>query len=255
MVLVDYEVKEEVKAQEKPGQAGAPGGEKPGAGRRIAAGKKEEKKEEKEDEEKKKKEEEEKKQEEKKEDGELSDWDFLYGALDLFTNNRKRNQIILLHNVVFRIKEEFNKEFDKTMVQRQQQLDNLNDKNKRIDEILTELKKQQEVFEAKKNVLENPEEKILNVDPDKEIPFQKFLTREERERRERERLKEEERLRQLMSDDAGQRAVKQMMGGTLEEKKETPLDEQLIVEEWMSKPVEEMNEEERIRFKEFEVKK
>lgn len=46
-----------------------------------------------------------------------------------------------------------------------------------------------------------------------------------------------------------------MMGGTLEEKKETPLDEQLIVEEWMSKPIDEMSEEERIRFKEFEVKK
>lgn len=30
-----------------------------------------------------------------------------------------------------------------------------------------------------------------------------------------------------MADDAGIRAVKQMMGGTLEEKKETPLDEQI----------------------------
>lgn len=46
-----------------------------------------------------------------------------------------------------------------------------------------------------------------------------------------------------------------MMGGTLEEKKENPLDEGLEMEEWMSKPLEEMNEEERVRFKEFEVKK
>lgn len=59
----------------------------------------------------------------------------------------------------------------------------------------------------------------------KEIPFQKYLTREERKRLEEERLKEEERIRALMADDAGVRAVKQMMGGTLEEKKETPLDE------------------------------
>lgn len=50
-------------------------------------------------------------------------------------------------------------------------------------------------------------------------------------------------------------SVKDMMGGTLEEKKETPLDEKLEVEEWMSKPVDDMNEEERVKFKEYEVKK
>lgn len=46
-----------------------------------------------------------------------------------------------------------------------------------------------------------------------------------------------------------------MMGGTLEEKKETPLDEKLEEEEWMKKPFEEMNEEERMKIKEYEVKK
>lgn len=45
------------------------------------------------------------------------------------------------------------------------------------------------------------------------------------------------------------------MGGTLEEKKENPLDEGLEMEAWMSKPMDDMNEEERIRFKEYEVKK
>lgn len=30
-------------------------------------------------------------EEEKKDDEELGDWDFLYGATELFTNNRKRN--------------------------------------------------------------------------------------------------------------------------------------------------------------------
>jgi hypothetical protein len=58
-----------------------------------------------------------------------------------------------------------------------------------------------------------------------------------------------------MKDDAGIRAIKDMMGGTLEEKKETPLDEKLDLEEWMSKAPEEMTEEERFKLKEFEVKK
>jgi len=46
----------------------------------------------------------------------LSEWDYLYGSLELFTNNRKRNQIVLIHNIIFCVKEEFNKEFDKMMV-------------------------------------------------------------------------------------------------------------------------------------------
>lgn len=58
-----------------------------------------------------------------------------------------------------------------------------------------------------------------------------------------------------MADDSGVRAVKDMMGGTLEEKKETPLDEKLEVEEWMKKNPDDMTEEERMKLKEFEVRK
>jgi hypothetical protein len=83
-------------------------------------------------------------------------------------------------------------------------------------------------------MLENPES-VLTVN-NEEIPFERYLSKDERERREIERKKEEERIAALMKDDSGIRAIKDMMGGTLEEKKETPLDEKLEVEEWMSKP-------------------
>jgi hypothetical protein len=43
---------------------------------------------------------------------------------------------------------------------------------------------------------------VLEVEP-AEIPFDKFLTREERDKIEQDRKKEEERLRALMSDDSG----------------------------------------------------
>lgn len=76
-----------------------------------------------------------------------------------------------------------------------------------------------------------------------------------REKKEQERLKEEARLRALMADDSGIRAVKDMMGGTLEEKKDTPLDEKLEMEDWMKKNPEDMNEDERMKLKEFEFKK
>lgn len=45
-----------------------------------------------------------------------------------------------------------------------------------------------------------------------------------------------------------------MMNGTLEVKKENLLAETLEKEDWMNKPVEEMNDDEKIRFREYELK-
>ncbi len=45
-----------------------------------------------------------------------------------------------------------------------------------------------------------------------------------------------------------------MMGGTLAEKKETPLSENLVREEWMDKPVEELDDDQRAKLREFELK-
>lgn len=89
---------------------------------------------------------------------------------------------------------------------------------------------------------------------DSEILTEKYLSREERDRREAERLKEEARIRARLADDSGQRALRDMMGGTLEEKKETALTETLQREEWMSKPSDEMSEEEKLKMREYEVK-
>ena len=65
------------------------------------------------------------------------------------------------------------------------------EKNKRIEEILNELHRGEDIFESNKNILENPE-RVLEVNPS-EIAFKKFLTREEREKIEKDRLKEEDR--------------------------------------------------------------
>lgn len=136
---------------------------------------------------------------------------------------------------------------------RQQQTEIINEKNKRITEIFEELKRPVELVTAKKNILENPE-KVLKVDPS-EIGFKRYLSREEKERLEKERLKEEERLRLLAQDDAGQRALGKMMSGTLEEKKESVLEVVIEREKWMDKPIDDMSEDEKMKLKEYEVKK
>lgn len=74
---------------------------------------------------------------------------------------------------------------------------------------------------GKKNILETSDH-ILEVNPN-EIEFKRYLSKEEREKLEKERLKEEERLRKLAEDDSSQRALSKMMGGTLEEKKTSVL--------------------------------
>lgn len=53
--------------------------------------------------------------EEKKEGEEFGEWDYIYGSFELFSGNRKRNQMILLNNIIFSIKRQFNIEFEKMM--------------------------------------------------------------------------------------------------------------------------------------------
>lgn len=157
-----------------------------------------------------------------------------------------------MKDLIFKIKERFNKEFENLSHERQRLIDMVNEKNNRIREIYETLKYDHELFKPRVNPLENPE-RVLKVDPE-EVGFERYLTKEEREKLEEERKKEEERIRLLNADDAGVRAVKQMMGGTLEEKKETPLTEELVREEWMNKPPEDMDDDERVKFAEFEAK-
>lgn len=95
--------------------------------------------------------------------------------------------------------------------------------------------------------MENPE-RILEVGP-KDIPFSRYLSREEREKLEKERLKEEERLRALAEDDSSQRALQKMMGGTLEEKKTSVLEVTVEREKWMDKSPEDMTEDEKNKLK------
>ncbi|KRX02904.1 WD40-repeat-containing domain [Pseudocohnilembus persalinus] len=287
MVLIDYEAQEEAKQQEalqaqkqkintiqqQPAKGKGMGNQQQAHGHGHGMGrqrfnqqakpkqqvdlkkvdKEKEEAEQKKKEQEKKQESQNQEQENNGESAELNEWKYLYGALELFTNNRKRNQIRLLHNIIFSVKEEFNKEFEKCMAQRSKELDQIQDRNKKIEEIYLELHKEPEYQEIKQNILEQPEKNILEVDPEKEISFKKFLTREDRKKIEEARLKEEERLKALLADDAGRRAVQQMMDGTIEEKKENLLDEEIKKEEWMDLPEEELNDEQKIKLKEYEV--
>lgn len=58
----------------------------------------------------------------------------------------------------------------------------------------------------------------------------------------------------MQQDDYGTRALKAMMNNTLEEKKEALLSETLDKEDWMTKAVDDMTDDERMRLKEYQIK-
>lgn len=181
-------------------------------------------------------------------------FDLLYEPFELFTDVRKRNQIELIKGVVFELKKDYNNEFINLEKFKEDQQFAIKEKNEQITEILENLKQTEELFEPKSHPLENPEI-ILTVDPS-EIKVEKYLTKEEREILAAERKKQEEREAALKGDNVGQRGLKVMMGGTeLNLKKDKgQLDQELIREDWMNKPFDDMTEEEKTKFKEFEQK-
>ena len=84
--------------------------------------------------------------------------------------------------------------------------------------------------------------------------FIQFITAEERRKNEEKRLQDEERVRAQQQDNWAERALQQMMGGKLEDKNEQDEKEDLVRPDWMNKPKEDLNEEERKLIKEFDKK-
>lgn len=121
---------------------------------------------------------------------------------------------------------------------------------------MASLKQEEELFEPKPHILEDPEN-IFKINAD-EIKVEKYLTKEERERLEEERKIREAREAALKGDNVGQRGLKRMMGGTeLNLKKDKGGFEIDISmpEELIGKNYEDMNEDEKSKFKEYQQKK
>jgi len=95
----------------------------------------------------------------------------------------------------------------------------------------------------------------LTVDPS-EIRVEKYYTKEERAAQDAERKRQEEREAALKGDNVGQRGLKTMLGGTeLNLKKDKGGEAQeLVREDWMNKPFDDMSDDEKAKFKEFEQK-
>lgn len=179
---------------------------------------------------------------------------FLYEPFELVTNSRRRLQIHLLQSLSADYRMHFNELFKACQGDKKNIIDGIKEKCSRIHQILGELQIEEEVPEPTLQEVEDSDS-VLKVQ-DHEIAVEKWISPEERKAREEAAAKEEERLRQLRENDAGQRALVQMMGGTLKTKKDlTPLEIVLDKEAWMDEiPEEDMTELQKAAFAEYQAK-
>ncbi|KYO40613.1 cilia- and flagella-associated protein 43 isoform A [Alligator mississippiensis] len=175
----------------------------------------------------------------------------LYPQMDLHTREQKINQIILLQDIIYRVKTAFNKAFDIVARQKEQEIARVKERNLRIQEILTQLDLQEEVWEPTLTDDEIPE-RVLTVQ-DSEIKVEKYLTPQQRAKAEM-MAKLEMQRRLAAQDNARQRALNDMMDGVLEVKKEDILKMEIPPPPFISKPDTLWSEEEKKIFKEYEKK-
>ena len=176
-----------------------------------------------------------------------------YSQFNLFSNQRKRDQVTLIKNTINHLKNTFNKEFDDVYASKKQEITRIAERSDRLKQILQDLKSEETVSVPKFTNIEMPESYL--VVEDSEIRFDKYLTAaEEEEKAEKERLEE---LRRKLEevDNARERALDLMMYGKLEIRPEDELQKDLVKPEFMlTKSEDQWNEDELKIAKDFEKK-
>ncbi|XP_069756502.1 cilia- and flagella-associated protein 43 isoform X2 [Narcine bancroftii] len=177
---------------------------------------------------------------------------YLYKQLDLHTKDEKINQIILLQDVIYNIKTEFNKEFNATYKQKEVEICRVNDRNVRIKEIMLQLDMQEDIWVPTMSNNEKPERDF--VVEDSEVTAEQFLTVEQKQKIEEEHRAELLRILAAKTDNWRERALNDMMGGVLEAKKSDILRVEIPVPHFMNMPEYEWTEEQVKQAKEYTLK-
>lgn len=185
--------------------------------------------------------------------GTESNADLLYDWFDTYTPQRKLSQIVLLGAVIVDVQHTFNKQCERALGDKEECIRMIKNTNERIKQIMYELQMDETIYEPQLADTEVPAN-VLECTPE-EITVEKFKTQAELEAEERARKEEEERLKN-QEDNIFERALEDMMGGTLETKKdEINLREEMEREPWMYLPEEELNDDQKKLLKEWLIKK
>ncbi|GLC44558.1 hypothetical protein PLESTM_001613000 [Pleodorina starrii] len=148
----------------------------------------------------------------------------MYSDFDLHCNTRKALQMHLIKQKIRDLKAAFNADFNRLAAQKRADCDRIADLNARMDETLKDLRKMgavpppallEERYQlGSQDTRDNIQATVLTV-RDEEVGVDRYVTPEERARQEAARRADEEAAKRSARDNAGERALRQMMGGTL----------------------------------------
>eukprot|EP00731_Ephydatia_muelleri_P020647 Em0013g374a len=180
------------------------------------------------------------------------DCDLLRDQFELYSLVSKKQQMCLLQDCIYHIKETFNKEFDDVSKAKEAEITRIMEKNARIRKIVKDLKLSESIVEPTLDPTEQPES-FLTVQ-DSEIKAEKYIPPEEQKRLQEAALAEEKKRLAEIGDNPRERALEMMMYGRLEANAEEELFKDLARPDFMQKDPAEMTEDEIRMAKEFEKK-
>ncbi|KAL6035111.1 hypothetical protein STEG23_025975, partial [Scotinomys teguina] len=181
-----------------------------------------------------------------------ADTSLLTNQLELHSREEKINQIILLKDIIYKVKKAFNSEFDAAYKQKEIEIARVRERNVRIEEIISDLELEEKVWQPVFEDCEKPERAL--VVEDDEISFQKHFPPWQTAKTEMTTPFEMDQLQQARASDERQRGLMDMMGGVLEVKKEDILRMVIPQPAFMAKADALWSEEERKQFKDYEKK-
>lgn len=129
--------------------------------------------------------------------------------------------LFIFQDAIYRIKENFNKEFEQIIQRKNQEIAKVKEKNQRLKQIYIDLDEKKQLDEPQFGDAENPE--VLFEVKDSEIKVEKYLTVEQRKLLEAQLAEEARRLEQEKLDNWRDRGLIDMMGGVLQIRREDEL--------------------------------
>lgn len=168
------------------------------------------------------------------------DTSILYNQFELYTPEQKWTQIVLLNDLIYKIKEAFNKEFENVHQRKLQELAKIREKNIRIKQInadlddttpvwepdLTEKEKPLLLFEVKDSevcISNSIDHFLIFHSVLYQVKVDRYYTPEQLKQLEEQRLNEERRREMEKLDNWRERGLNDMMGGVLQVRREDEL--------------------------------
>nr|XP_023495626.1 cilia- and flagella-associated protein 43 isoform X2 [Equus caballus] len=176
----------------------------------------------------------------------------LSSQLELHSREEKINQIILLKDIIYKVKTTFNSEFNAAYKQKELEVARVKEKNVRIQEIILDLDLEELVWQPEFDDREKPERTL--VVESNEITAQQHVNPWQKVKVEWMATHEMEQRLLSQGPSTRHRALMDMMGGVLEVKKEDILRMVIPQPPFMAKPDALWSEEERKQFKDYEKK-